>query len=205
MSHEEWKWFIEWAPKNPSTRWNISAPTRTLLYSVAILTGLRANELFTLQSERMNTQRPPFFVLANSSDTKNGELARQWVGSDTASKLSSHIESNPDDRTVFEGMPNSDGTAAMFRDDLAFTRRKYEQLHNNPDKYFLAVKNRSGDDLDFHCLRYTCGAWLALDKVHPKAIQTVMRHSTITLTMDRYGHLFPAMEHEAIQALERFM
>jgi len=33
---------------------------------------------------------------------------------------------------------------------------------------------------------------------HPKVVQTIMRHSTITLTMDTYGHLFPGQEAEAI-------
>ena len=32
---------------------------------------------------------------------------------------------------------------------------------------------------------------------HPKAIQTRMGHSTINVTLDRYGHLFPELD-EAI-------
>jgi hypothetical protein len=36
---------------------------------------------------------------------------------------------------------------------------------------------------------------------HPKAVQSVMRHSTITLTMDTYGHLFPGQEAEAVVRL----
>jgi hypothetical protein len=32
-------------------------------------------------------------------------------------------------------------------------------------------------------------------------IQTIMRHSTITLTMDTYGHLFPGSEADAIDRL----
>jgi hypothetical protein len=55
--------------------------------------------------------------------------------------------------------------------------------------------------LDFHSLRHTCGAWLAMTGAHPKAIQTVMRHSAITLTMDTYGHLFPGQEAETVARL----
>lgn len=32
-----------------------------------------------------------------------------------------------------------------------------------------------------------------------------MRHATITLTMDTYGHLFPSMEAEAIAKLGEIM
>lgn len=51
---------------------------------------------------------------------------------------------------------------------------------------------------DFHGLRHTCGAWLAQAGAHPKVVQTIMRHSSITLTMDRYGHLFPGEASEAV-------
>ena len=33
---------------------------------------------------------------------------------------------------------------------------------------------------------------------HSKAVQAVMRHQTITLTMDTYGHLFPGQEADAM-------
>ena len=52
--------------------------------------------------------------------------------------------------------------------------------------------------IDFHALRHTCGAWLAVTGAHPKVVQTIMRHSTITLTMDTYGHLFPGQEADAV-------
>ncbi len=35
------------------------------------------------------------------------------------------------------------------------------------------------------------------EAAHPKAIQTRMGHSSISLTLDRYGHLFPELD-EAI-------
>ena len=49
-----------------------------------------------------------------------------------------------------------------------------------------------------HALRNTCGAWLAMTGAHPKVVQQVMRHSSITLTMDTYGHLFPGQEADAV-------
>jgi hypothetical protein len=63
---------------------------------------------------------------------------------------------------------------------------------------FLAVSNHEGEVLDFHSLRHTTGAWLAMAGAHPNAVKTVMRHSSITLTMDTYGHLFPGQEAETV-------
>ena len=75
-------------------------------------------------------------------------------------------------------------------DDASETARR-----NESD--FLEATNHAGEYFDFHSLRHTCGAWLAMAGEHPKVIQTVMRHSSITLTMDTYGHLFPGHEADA--------
>lgn len=66
---------------------------------------------------------------------------------------------------------------------------------------FLQPQNREGEKADFHSLRHTAGAWLALAGNHPEVVQTVMRHSSITLTMDTYGHLFPGQDAEAVASL----
>ncbi len=49
----------------------------------------------------------------------------------------------------------------------------------------------------FHDLRHTSVALAIAEGAHPKAIQTRMGHSTINVTLDRYGHLFPELD-EAI-------
>jgi len=51
--------------------------------------------------------------------------------------------------------------------------------------------DHDGRIIDFHALRHTCGAWAATGGASPKAIQTLMRHSSIMLTLDTYGHLLP--------------
>ena len=75
----------------------------------------------------------------------------------------------------------------MLRADLAAARAAW--LKEAPDEAerarreksdFLLPTNHGGEHLDFHSLRHTCGAWLALAGCHPKVVQTVMRHSTIT-------------------------
>lgn len=42
-----------------------------------------------------------------------------------------------------------------------------------------------------HDLRHTCASLLIRQGVHPKAIQHHLGHSSIQITMDRYGHLLP--------------
>ncbi len=39
--------------------------------------------------------------------------------------------------------------------------------------------------------------------VNPKVVQQVMRHSTIVLTLDTYGHLLPDSEQDAVELQAR--
>ena len=52
---------------------------------------------------------------------------------------------------------------------------------------------------DFHALRHTFITNLAQAGVHPKTAQALARHSTITLTMDRYTH---ALQEDQTRALD---
>jgi integrase len=41
--------------------------------------------------------------------------------------------------------------------------------------------------------------------VNAKALSTYMGHSSITVTLDRYGHLMPGNEREAAVMLETYL
>lgn len=53
-----------------------------------------------------------------------------------------------------------------------------------------------------HDLRHTCAALLVADGAHPKAVQVHLGHSSIQVTMDRYGHLFPSAAEELANRLD---
>jgi len=43
----------------------------------------------------------------------------------------------------------------------------------------------------FHDLRHTCAAWLIALGHHMQEVKDHLGHSSIRVTSDRYGHLFP--------------
>jgi integrase len=47
------------------------------------------------------------------------------------------------------------------------------------------------DGLTPHELRHTCASLAIAASANIKVLQTLMGHKTATLTLDRYGHLFP--------------
>ncbi len=54
----------------------------------------------------------------------------------------------------------------------------------------------------FHDLRHTCAALLIGAGAHPKAIQERLGHKSITMTLDRYGHLLPGLGDALADALD---
>ena len=50
-------------------------------------------------------------------------------------------------------------------------------------------------------LRHTTASWLIAAGADVKTVQTIMRHSDIKLTLDRYGHLFPGSEAAAVERI----
>ena len=101
-----------------------------------------------------------------------------------------------------------DKTATMMREDLADARAWWLQEAEDAQERakregsdFLAYRDAAGLVADFHALRHTFGSMLAASGAHPKVAQALMRHSTITLTMDRYTHLRDDDQRSALEAL----
>ncbi len=175
---EEWKWLAQ--------------TPNALLYETAIQTGLRSNELRMLKPAYLKADH----ILLPGTFTKNGETAQQWITPALRDRLA--------DALPFE-LPPREEVAQMLYDDLALARDLWIQAGGKKPADFLMVKNAEGHVLDFHALRHTCGAWLAISGVNPKVIQKVMRHSTIVLTLDTYGHLLPGETRTAVTHIGKIL
>lgn len=54
----------------------------------------------------------------------------------------------------------------------------------------------------FHDLRHTCASLLIAQGESPKYVQKQLRHASIDITFDRYGHLFPDTNKEVSRRLD---
>jgi integrase len=59
--------------------------------------------------------------------------------------------------------------------------------------------------IGLHECRHTYAAFMIAAGVNAKALSTYMGHSSITMTLDRYGHLMPGNEGEAAAMLGSFL
>jgi integrase len=65
-----------------------------------------------------------------------------------------------------------------------------------------AVALSVGPPCRVHDLRHTHASWLIAAGEHPKAIQTRLGHSSIQVTIDRYGHLMEGLDDRTVDRLE---
>ena len=56
-----------------------------------------------------------------------------------------------------------------------------------------------------HECRHTFASLMIAAGVNAKALSTYMGHASITITLDRYGHLMPGNEEEAADLLDAFL
>jgi integrase len=100
------------------------------------------------------------------------------------------------------------GEAALERhvadrpDAFVFTSLEGEVLRNANfhHRIWKPALARTGlsSSIRIHDLRHTCAALMISEGATPKHIQRHLGHSSITVTMDTYGHLFPEdVEHIA--------
>src|ERR1700674_338361 len=56
-----------------------------------------------------------------------------------------------------------------------------------------------------HDLRHTAATLLLIRGVHPKVVQDMLGHSTVTLTLDTYSHVTPALHKEAADHMDALL
>jgi len=164
----------------------MDGPERSLLYRLALETGLRAAELKSLTRGEfaLDVEHPGVTVRAGYS--KNRREDTLPLKTHTAMLLRLHLTAKLPQTKAF-GIPESSRTARMLRLDLADAGIPYRDI--------------AGRVVDFHALRHTFVSALAASGVHPKTAQTLARHSDIRPTLDRYTHVLGEQQVAAVNSL----
>lgn len=179
----------------------------TLVYVFAY-GGLRWGELAALRRRRCHLLQSRLEIAESVSEAR-GEL---------------HFGSTKTYRTRMVVIPGflrdllAEHLSRSVPDDpaaLVFTSPKDYPLRNTNFRrniwYPALAEAGLPEGLRIHDLRHTCASLLISQGAHPKAIQAHLGHSSIAVTMDKYGHLFPSdidalahsLDRARSQALER--
>ncbi len=163
-------------------------PEYGLFVRLAAFTGLRAGELVALRTRSVDLMRRRIHVRASATeargelqivDTKTYEHRAVPIPKSLIDELAEHLHGLGPNDFVWRSPQGG-----PFRYGNWFKR------------HFKPAAARAGlpDGTRFHDLRHTYAALLISRGAHPRSIMERLGHSTITVTLDTYGHLFPGLE-----------
>jgi integrase len=180
------------------------------LYVLAVTTGMRQGELFGLKWQDIDLDAGKLMVrraLQRQNvaglvfiEPKTARSRRTILLSQRAiTALREHRRRQLEDRLrhgsgwhdldlVFCGV---DGRAP----DPGWQRQVFQRVLR---EYDLPV-------IRFHDLRHTAATLLLSQGVHPKVVSEMLGHATISLTLDTYSHLVPAMHAQAAAAMDTML
>jgi integrase len=196
---------VTWSPEQQAAL--IAAASGTDLYVpvlVAIATGLRRGELLGLAWPHIDLEAGLLRVVQVTEETKAGvrikpapktKRGRRTVALTpaTVAALRAHkIAQAEDNLRLGRGKPDLlfpgwAASPAVF--GTAFTR----------------MAARIGIKTSIHHARHTHITELLAAGVHPKIVAERVGHANIAYLIERYGHVTPAMNAAAVQAIERLL
>jgi integrase len=160
--------------------------------------GLRWGEASALRRGRCDLDAGLLLVAESISDvngkvvfgqTKTYRVRKTRIPDFLVSELRDHLE-----------------RVAPRPDALVFTAERGGPLRNANfrNRVWYPALDVAGlpRSIRIHDLRHTCASLLIRQGVHPKAIQHHLGHSSINITMDRYGHLLPDQFDDLVSQLD---
>ncbi|MCM2432077.1 tyrosine-type recombinase/integrase [Agrobacterium rosae] len=164
-------------------------------------TGVRASELYALRWKNVAFNAGGLTIEGRVDAYKNEDVTKSEAGvrqiplsaamlKELRSWKDAAKSSEPDD-LVF---PNAKGG---FLDHKNVLKREFRPLMKTiADK--AKADGRKFKSFNWHALRhFAISLWIEAG-LQPKTIQTFAGHSTLALTMTRYGHMFPSDSHRNI-------
>jgi integrase len=177
------------------------------LYVLAVHTGMRQGELLALKWEDIDLNEGIIHIkrtLARSGGrialgepkTKGSRRTVHLTGA-AVEALRSHLERQLED---------IERLGDLYRDHgLVFTSQVGTLINptNLRRRSFAPLLERAGlPKIRFHDLRHTCATLLLTRNVHPKYVQELLGHATVSITLDTYSHVIPGMGNHTARAME---
>ena len=204
---EELRWLLSITAGGPE-RLGMAGEDRAVLYRLAVETGLRSNELRSLTRSSFDFRTEPATVTVAAGYSKRRREDTLPLLAGTATLLRAFVATKLPAARVFN-LPRPEMVVKMLRRDLEAARVAWLEdaagnlklLSEREQSDFLIYRDAAERVADFHSFRHTFISNLARGGCHPKLAQALARHSTITLTMDRYSHTVLGEQSDALAAL----
>jgi integrase len=165
------------------------------VWATAMYAGLRRGELMALRIEDIDLERGVIHV-RRGWDTLEGEITTK----------SGRERTVPINRTL-RGYLEPHLAALPWGEGLVFGVNERSTFNGTPlmkraGRFWEAANLHR---ITLHECRHTFASLMIAAGVNAKALSTYMGHATISITLDRYGHLMPGSEDEAAEMLEEYL
>ena len=167
------------------------------LFHLAVNTGMRRSELLGLRWKDIDDCN--IYISQVLHHRTGGEIIIEEPKTDRSKRRIDIDPSTAFELVQYRQWKESLGVTCK-RDDLIFadidgTPFKPSSITRTFDR---TLKNLGIQGVRFHDLRHTHASLMLKQNVNPKIIQERLGHSSITITMDTYGHLMPSMQKDAV-------
>jgi integrase len=173
-------------------------PDDRAIYVTALYAGLRLGELQALHWDDIDLTGNLIHV-RHSWDRQTGFVAPKSRAGSRRVPISKTLRRELLNHRLHQGRGEHGFVFSNKRGDKPFNPGTLK-LHT--DK---AWANAGLTPLGLHDCRHSYAAYMIAAGVNSKALSTYMGHSSITITLDRYGHLLPGNESEAAQLLDTWL
>ena len=177
------------------------------IWATAAYGGLRAAELQALQHDDVDLERGVIQV-RRSWDPKEGPIEpKSRAGTRTVpivAALRAHLAAHLLRQRQRSGLLFGRSETVPF-DGRALALRADEAWAVFVVGAFIRGESAGLERITLHELRYTCASIFIAAAVNAKALSTYLGHASIQITLDRYGHLMPGNEDEAVALVDAYL
>jgi integrase len=180
------------------------------LYIVAVHTGLRRGELLGLRWDDVDFEAGKLRVTRQLqmmrdgsglvfSPLKNAKKGRRTIRltATAVEALRSHRARQAEEKLKAGSLYGDQGL--IFATGIGTPLNASNMMYRS----FKPLLKRAGlPPIRFHDLRHTAATLLLSKGVHPKFVQELLGHATISQTMDTYSHVLPGMGDQTAAAME---
>lgn len=182
------------------------------LYWLAFTTGLRQGELLGLRWSDVDWENKRIYIKRQLrrvrekgliyQELKTNNSQRVIILSDLViSKLKEHqgyqkkeilfVGDRWEDKENLIMFPSTIGTPLEPRNLF----RHFQEI----------IKQAELPRIRFHDIRHTAATLMFKEGIHPKVVQEILGHSSISLTLDTYSHVIPSMQEEVASKLNTLL
>ena len=173
-------------------------PGDRAIWATAMYAGLRLGELQALTWDHVDLVEN-IIQVERSWDSRAGFIAPKSRSGVRRVPITAVLRQHLLNHRLHQG---TGGTGFVFPN--TYGKRPFEPGRINK-RARDAWTNASLTPIGLHECRHSYASFMIAAGVNTKALSTYMGHSSITITLDRYGHLLPGNEHAAAALLNTWL